>query len=55
MERRLVKFVTEQKHFNDIARELELPAPELATMLTLLEIGGFIKRLDGQYYIRSQV
>lgn len=54
MERRLVEFVTEQKHFNDIARELELPAPELATMLTMMEIGGFIKRADGQYYIRSQ-
>lgn len=52
--RRLVEFVTEQKHFNDIARELDMAAPELAGVLTLLEIDGFIKRLDGQYYIRSQ-
>lgn len=52
--RRLVEFVTEQKHFNDIARELDIAAPELAGVLTLLEIDGFIKRLDGQYYIRSQ-
>lgn len=54
-ERRVVEFVTEQKHFNDISRELGIAAPELAGLLTLMEIDGFIKRLDGQYYIRSQV
>lgn len=55
LERKIVEFVTEQRHFNDIARELGLNAADLAGALTLLEISGFIKRLDGQYYIRSEV
>lgn len=54
LERKIVEFVTEQKHFNDIARELSINAADLAGTLTLLEISGFIKRLDGQYYIRSE-
>lgn len=54
LERNILEFVTEQRHFNDIARELDINAAELAGTLTLMELGGFIKRLDGQYYIKSQ-
>ena len=53
-ERKLVEFLTEQRHFNDIVRELGWNSADLAGTLTLLELGGFIKRLDGQYYIRRQ-
>lgn len=54
-EREVLDFITEQRHFNDIARELNWNSAELASTLTLLELAGFIKRLDGQYYIRRQV
>lgn len=53
-ERRVVEYLTEQRHFNDMIRELGWQSAELASTLTLLELSGFIRRLDGQYYIRSR-
>lgn len=52
-EQRLFDYLAEQRHFNDIARELGLDSGGLAALLTIGELKGFIKRLDGQYYIRK--
>ena len=54
-ETRLLDYLVEQRHFNDIARELTLNTADLAALLTMCELRGFIRRLDGQYYIRNNV
>lgn len=52
-EKRLLEYLAEQRHFNDIARELGMNTADLAALLTMCELRGFIRRLDGQYYIRN--
>lgn len=44
----------EGRHFNDLTAELALSPAALAPLLTVCELKGCIKRLDGQYYIRKK-
>jgi DNA processing protein len=54
-EQRLWDILVEQRHFNDLAAEMQMDTSSLMALLTICELRGFIKRLDGQYYIRSNV
>ena len=52
-EHRLWDALVVQRHFNDLAAAMDMDASALAALLTICELRGFIKRLDGQYYVRS--
>jgi len=52
-ERRLWEALAEQRHFNELAALLDMEAAELGALLTSCELDGWVKRLDGQYFIRS--
>jgi predicted Rossmann fold nucleotide-binding protein DprA/Smf involved in DNA uptake len=54
-EQRLWDILVEQRHFNDLIEEMQMDTSSLMALLTMCELRGFIKRLDGQYYIRSNV
>lgn len=42
---------TDPKHSDEIARELNIPAGDLISKLTILELEGFIKEIDKQKFI----
>lgn len=54
-ERKLWELLVTQRHFNELAVEMDMDASDLAALLTLSELRGFIKRLDGQYYARNNI
>lgn len=54
-ERKLWDLLVTQRHFNELAVEMDMDASTLAALLTLSELRGFIKRLDGQYYVRNNI
>lgn len=54
-ERRLWDLLVTQRHFNELAEDMAMDASSLAALLTISELRGFIKRLDGQYYVRNNL
>lgn len=53
LEKQIWEYLVTARHFNDIAAEIEVDAANLAPVLTVMEIRGYISRQDGQYYIRK--
>lgn len=53
-ERRIVDMLSlEPKHVDLIIQDMQLPAPEVSSMLTLLEMKGLIRRVPGSAYVRA--
>ena len=55
IEKAIWEYLVTAKHFNDIVAETGKSAAELAPVLTVMEIRGYVTRQDGQYYIRKNV
>ncbi len=54
-ERKLWDLLITERHFNELVTEMNMDAAGLGALLTICELRGFIKRLDGQYYIRNNL
>lgn len=52
-EKQIWDYLVISRHFNEIAEEFQKDAADLASVLTVMEIRGYISRTDGQYYIRN--
>lgn len=53
-ERKMVELVDLQpKHVDEIIRDCGLPSSEVSSMLTLLEMRGFVRRVPGNAYVRA--
>ena len=55
MEKQIWDCLVTAKHFNDIAAEIGKDAAEIAPVLTVMEVRGYVSRQDGQYYTRNNV
>ncbi len=54
-EQKILACLTRQpKHFDQIARELELPAASLAAALTIMEMKGKVRNAGGIQYVKSR-
>lgn len=53
-ERRVVDLLSlEPKHVDQIILEMQLPAPQVSSILTLLEMKGLVRRVPGSAYVRA--
>jgi len=53
-ERRLIELLSLQpKHVDQIIQETSLPAPQVTSALTLLEMKGLVRRVPGSAYVRA--
>lgn len=55
IEKTIWNYLVTAKHFNDIISVTGKSAAEVAPVLTVMEIRGYVIRRDGQYYIRKNV
>lgn len=54
-ERRIWDYLVTARHFNEIVEFIDMNAAEIAPVLTVMEVRGFVSRQDGQYYIRKNL
>lgn len=53
-EARLLDFLTrEPRHMDDIVRDSAMPAPEVAGLLTMMELKGLVRQVGATSYVRS--
>lgn len=55
LEKQIWDYLVTAKHFNEIVEFTNKNAAEIAPVLTVMEVRGFVCRQDGQYYIRKNV
>lgn len=54
-EEQLLKFLSyEERYIGDISREAGLPPAQVASLLTLLELKGLVKRLPGDHFVLAK-
>lgn len=54
-ERQIWDYLVTARHFNEIVEFANKSAAEIAPLLTVMEVRGFVCRQDGQYYIRKNL
>lgn len=54
-ERQIWDYLVTARHFNEIVEFTNKNAAEIAPLLTVMEVRGFVCRQDGQYYIRKNL
>jgi len=53
-EARILEYLTQEpRHVDDIVRQAALPPPQVASLLTLLELKGYVRQVGAMSYVRS--
>ncbi len=53
-EARILEYLTQEpRHVDDIVRQAAMPPPQVASLLTMLELKGFVRQVGAMSYVRS--